>query len=168
MMSRSKRPRAYARQKRATPSVSASGPYVTELSAAAKAVYISLHQKMKEAEARGDASSAHHTVFRMIHEAIHTLIPHDPINRKNALSGELSGIFRIRKGRHRICWIASSRTRKIAILFISETLRKDGDTNDPYAIFNRMVRDGEFNELMRKVSQQKTPLALCAPSPNVH
>jgi hypothetical protein len=51
----------------------------------------------------------------------------------------------------RICWIASSEKRRVTILFISETARKDGDVNDPYEVFTRMVRSGQYNDFFTKL-----------------
>lgn len=68
-----------------------------------------------------------------------------------ALTGNLSNMFRIKKGRHRICWIASSQLRRICILYISESLRKDGDVNDPYKIFAQAVMSGQFNDMFAQL-----------------
>src|ERR1700722_9384803 len=104
-------------------------PYEVFFSDAAAKVYASLHRKMADAEARGETSSAHHTKFRMVEEVIKKVIPFDPLNKRFGLSGPLSRFFRIKKGRHRICWAASSENRIVCILFISETLRKEGDVD---------------------------------------
>jgi hypothetical protein len=63
------------------PSVS-SQPYEVEFVDSAAAIYQSLHEKMLAAEKRGDTSSSHHTVFRMIEETIKVTIPRDPTNRR--------------------------------------------------------------------------------------
>jgi len=44
------------------------------------------------------------------------------------------------------CWAANSATRKVTTLFISETLRKEGDPQDPYNIFTKRVLSGEFQK----------------------
>lgn len=121
-------------------------PYEIDMTASAEAVYVDLYKKCKRAEDAGDFASAHCTVFRMIQQAIKEAIPLDPLNRKFALTGELSNIYRIKKGRYRICWIASSQLRRVCILFIAETLRKEGDINDPYRVFAQMVMSGRFND----------------------
>jgi mRNA-degrading endonuclease RelE of RelBE toxin-antitoxin system len=126
-------------------------PYGVEFSATAAAVYRSLHRKMKDAEARGDMASSHHTKFRMVEEVIKKVIPSDPLNKKYGLSGPLSRFFRIKKGPHRICWAASSEKRVVCILFISETLRKEGDINDPYNIFTKLVMSGEYNDILGRL-----------------
>jgi hypothetical protein len=46
-----------------------------------------------------------------------------------------------------IAWIASSKMRKVCILLISESLRKEGDANDPYVIFQNMIDSGTFDSL---------------------
>jgi mRNA-degrading endonuclease RelE of RelBE toxin-antitoxin system len=87
----------------------------------------------------------------MVREAITTIIPNDPLNKRYALRGKLSNIYRLRKGRLRICWIASSQMRRICILFIAQTLRKEGDANDPYVIFQNLLESGQFDEVMQKL-----------------
>jgi len=91
----------------------------------------------------------------MVQEAIKTIIPQNPLDKKYALSGNLSNIFRIKKGRYRICWIASS---LIFVLFISETLRKDGDANDPYRLFTKMAMTGEFDTMLDQLGIRKKAL----------
>lgn len=127
-------------------------PYTVEMTASAEAVYTDLYRKAKAAEASGHAGSSHATTFNMVREAIKTIIPNDPLNKRYALRGKLSNIFRLRKGRLRICWIASSRMRRICILFIAQTLRKEGDANDPYVIFQNLLESGRFDEVMQKLS----------------
>ncbi|MGA3262920.1 MAG: hypothetical protein ABSC47_02620 [Terracidiphilus sp.] len=98
-------------------------PYTVEMTASAEAVYADLYRKAKAAEANGRHESAHCTIFNMVKEAVKTIIPNDPLNKRYALRGKLSNIFRLRKGRLRICWIVSSQMRRICILFIAQTLR---------------------------------------------
>jgi mRNA-degrading endonuclease RelE of RelBE toxin-antitoxin system len=130
------------------PAVSALAPYEIEMVPSAEAVYRKLFQNMQDAEARGEKSSSHHTTFRMVQEVIKTIIPRNPIDRSYGLSGPLSKYFRIKKGRMRICWAANSARRKITILFISETMRKEGDASDPYNIFTKRVMSGEFQKFL--------------------
>jgi len=127
-------------------------PYTVEMTASAESVYADLYRKAKAAEASGHPGNAHSTTFNMVREAIKTIIPNDPLNKRYALRGELSNIFRLRKGRLRICWIASSQMRRICILFIAQTLRKEGDANDPYVIFQNLLESGLFDEAMQKLS----------------
>lgn len=130
-------------------------PYHIFLTNAAKAVYADLYDKNKAAEAKGDPTNSACTTFRMVQEAIKTIIPQNPIDKKYALSGHLANIFRIKKGRYRICWVASSQHRIIFILFISESLRKEGDINDPYRLFTKMVMTGEFDSVFDQLGIRK-------------
>lgn len=131
-----------------------SPPYHVFLTDSARAVYADLYNKNKEAE-EGDPTNAACTTFRMVQEAIKVIIPHNPIDRKYALTGPLANLFRLKKGRHRICWIASSEHRTIFIIFISETLRKEGDANDPYRILTKMVMTGELDPMLNKLGIRK-------------
>lgn len=133
------------------PSLSSSLLYDIDMTATAEAVYKELGRNARQAEQKGEYTSNHITTFEMVRDVIKRIIPTDPTNRKYGLRGELSNIFRIRKGRMRICWIASSKLHRVLILFISETLRKEGDANDPYVILQNMMDsgnlDGYFSEL---------------------
>jgi mRNA-degrading endonuclease RelE of RelBE toxin-antitoxin system len=133
-------------------------PWSVEMAASAETVYVDLYRKAKTAEANSHSESAHCTTFNMVREAIKVIIPNDPLNKRYALRGKLSNIFRLRKGRLRICWIASSASRRICVLFIAETLRKDGDSNDPYVVFQNLLESGRFDEVMRafEVRTQRT------------
>jgi mRNA-degrading endonuclease RelE of RelBE toxin-antitoxin system len=127
-------------------------PYTVEMTASAEAVYADLYRKAKAAENSGHLESSHCTTFNMVSEAIKKIIPTDPLNKRYALRGKLSNIFRLRKGRLRICWIVSSQMRRICILFIAQTLRKEGDANDPYVIFQNLLESGLFDEVMQKLN----------------
>jgi hypothetical protein len=122
-------------------------PYEVDMTATAEAVYTDLYRKAKAAESQGNYPSTHITTFEMIRDAVRRIIPNGPINKSHALRGDLSNIFRLRKGRHKICWIASSKMRVVCILLISESLRKEGDANDPYAIFQNIIDSGTFDSL---------------------
>jgi mRNA-degrading endonuclease RelE of RelBE toxin-antitoxin system len=148
-MAKSRKRRHKAQPPEHEPAVAASAPYQVEMVPSAEAVYRKLYQSMQDAEAKGEKSSSHHTTFRMVQEAIKTIIPRNPIDRSYGLSGPLSKYFRIKKGRMRICWAANSAARRVTILFISETMRKEGDASDPYNIFTKRVMSGEFEEFLK-------------------
>jgi mRNA-degrading endonuclease RelE of RelBE toxin-antitoxin system len=122
-------------------------PYEVDMTASAEAVYKALFRRAQDAERRGDCSSAYLTTFNMVRDVVTRIIPGDPLNRSHALRGELANVFRLRKGQLRICWIASSKLRRVCILFISETLRKEGDANDPYVIFQKIVDAGQLDSI---------------------
>jgi mRNA-degrading endonuclease RelE of RelBE toxin-antitoxin system len=137
----------------------ASAAYEIHLSAAAEAAYLSYYDLARKAIERGDATNAHCTTLRQIDEAIESLIPHDPFNSRYALAGDLKPIYRLRKGRLRICWIGSPEKRIIFVIFISETLRKAGAANDPYKILTKMVKDGTCNEFFKQIGIKPPPIA---------
>jgi mRNA-degrading endonuclease RelE of RelBE toxin-antitoxin system len=150
-----KRPVAIEAQ---TAPASAATQYKVDLTHSAATVYADLYTRSKAAEGRGDEGNTVCTTFRMVQEAIKITIPRDPLNRSYALSGDLSNIFRLKKGRLRICWIASSKMRRVCVLFISETLRKAGDANDPYRVFAKMVMSGELDEFFAELGVRKPVL----------
>ena len=126
-------------------------PYRVDMTETAERVYRDLYKKAKVAEQLGHPESSHCKTFRIVQEALKTIIPNDPLSRAYALRGELSNIFRLRKGRMRIMWIASSAMKRVCILFISETLRKAGDANDPYEHFQRLLEAGAFDEALEEL-----------------
>ena len=52
-------------------------------------------------------------------------------------------IYRVRKGRIRICYIGRSDQKRIIVIYISDTPRKEGGSSDPYAVLSRMLRSGD-------------------------
>src|SRR5262249_17032526 len=77
-------------------------------------------------------------------------LPNHPLNKVYALSGDLSNIFRVKKGGYRICWIASSKLRRICILYIPSKVRKECNINDAYKIVGHGVMSGQFNDIFAK------------------
>lgn len=108
-----------------------SEPYEVELTETAEKAYRKFFQEARACLNVGDESNAKVKLFNMVDEAVTTIIPHDPLNPNRSLSGHLSNIFRVKKGRIRICYIASSKHRKIIILYISEKPRKAGTFTTP-------------------------------------
>jgi hypothetical protein len=93
----------------------------------------------------------------MGNDAIDNIIPHDPFAVRNTLSDPLANIFRVKKGRLRIYYAASSKNPKVVVLFISQTLRKAGDINDPYSIFTRLVMTGRFDQVFAQLNVRIPP-----------
>src|SRR5712692_5412738 len=52
---------------------------------------------------------------------------------------------------------SSSKEKKIVILYISRTLRKAGDMNDPYSIFTQLVMTGRFNQVFAQLGVRIPP-----------
>lgn len=121
--------------------------YTVELTPTAEKVYHRAFEEAQQCVRRGDATNARVKHFRIIQEALETIIPHDPFNPKRALSGSLTNIFRVKKGRIRICYIGSSMRKRIVVLYIADTPRKAGDRNDPYAILERILRAGDCDSI---------------------
>jgi mRNA-degrading endonuclease RelE of RelBE toxin-antitoxin system len=123
-------------------------PFTIRLTASAEAVYKELREQSLAAEAKGETASQHCTTFRMVDNAIRTLIPSNPTSKNYALHGPLANFFRIAKGRTRIVWAVSTEHRAILIVFISDTLRKDGDAQDPYIILTRLAKGGYLKNVV--------------------
>jgi hypothetical protein len=132
--------------------------YEVDMTETAAVVYRALYRQAKAAESRGDYTNSNITTFEMVRDAVRRVIPSDPLNKKCALRGDLSNIFRLKKGRMRICWIASSKMRRVCIMFISETLRKEGAANDPYVILQNLVDSGKFDAIFSQFGMRMTKL----------
>ena len=141
--------------------------YEVELTARAEARLRRIHEDCQKCLDAGDDSNAKVKLFRMVEEMLTKIIPHDPFNPSRALSGRLSNFFRIKKGRIRVCYIGSSEHKKIMILYISETPRKEGDVNDPYALFTKLVMSGKFDDAIANLGI-KPPDRKSLPPPTIH
>jgi mRNA-degrading endonuclease RelE of RelBE toxin-antitoxin system len=131
--------------------------FTVELTPTAEKIYEKMYDDAQACIRSGETSNAKLTLLRVVDEAIDKIIPHNPFSASNALSGPLSNVFRVSKGRLRIYYAASSRERKIVVLYISETLRKAGDARDPYSIFTRMVMSGRFDEVFSRLGVRIPP-----------
>jgi hypothetical protein len=119
--------------------------FSVELTEIAEAAYKTYYKAAEPHVRKGDTSHPAVKQLRLIDECLDTIIPHSPLDRDRALAGNLAGIFRVSKGRLRICYIANKARRLVIVLYISETLRKDGDKRDPYQIFTKMVMSGKYD-----------------------
>lgn len=129
--------------------------YTVELTEIAAKVY---HKISREAQARlaaGDTTNAKVKQIRILDEVLDKIIPHAPFDPSRALSGSLSNIFRVKKGRLRVCYAGASRQRRIVVLFIADTPRKQGDRSDPYSVFEKLVRSGAFDEFFEDLGQPR-------------
>ena len=131
------------------------GGYTIELSRTAKQAYLRILGEARACINAGDKSNAKVKHFRMLEEVLDGLIPHSPFDPNRALSGPLSSIFRLKKGRFRICYIGCSRRKKITVLYISDTMRKEGHVTDPYSILTKMVSSGKFDALFDQLGVKR-------------
>ncbi len=131
--------------------------YSLKLSRTAEAAYSKI---VKAAQPHIQAGASGHPavkLLRIVDECLNKIIPHNPYSPDRALSGDLSNIFRVKKGRVRICYIASSIRYEIYILYISESLRKAGDKHDPYVVFSGLLASGQFDELFDLLGVKRPP-----------
>jgi mRNA-degrading endonuclease RelE of RelBE toxin-antitoxin system len=124
--------------------------FTIELTDIAEAVYNRLYEDAQACLAKGDETNSKVKQLRIVDDVLDRIIPHDPFAPDRGLSGSLSGIYRIKKGRLRICYVGSSKTRRITVLYISDTPRKDGDSHDPYKVLTRLVKSGKFDTLLNR------------------
>jgi hypothetical protein len=117
-------------------------PYEINLTASAKAAYLELRQRARAAEARNDLADPNISAFHFVDHAIRHVIPNTPENTRFALHEPLTAMFRIKKGRIRIMWVANTDLRSVVIVFISNTPCKDADDAQKYATLNRLAKAG--------------------------
>jgi mRNA-degrading endonuclease RelE of RelBE toxin-antitoxin system len=137
--------------------------YSLDLSEVAKQAYSRIWESARNQVDNGNQAGSHVKLLRLVDECLDTIIPHDPFNPKRALSGALSSVYRVKKGRIRICYVASSQHSRITVLYISETMRKEGDRRDPYAVFTKLVMSGEYDDLFEKIGIRKPPRRIACP-----
>ena len=81
--------------------------------------------------------------------AIEEAIPENPNCPDYLLKGKLSKFRRFKKGlqRHRLIFCFSNNPQVILYLYVTDAdhLRKDGDKNDPYREFERLLNSGLFS-----------------------
>lgn len=136
--------------------------YTLSLSSSAEAAYRRIVLEAKPHLESGDTTHAKVKHLRLVDECLDKIIPHDPFSPKRALTGELSNIFRVKKGRTRICYVGSSQQYELIVLYISETPRKEGDTGDPYHIFSGLVLSGEYDHIFDALGIKRPNRALAA------
>lgn len=78
-----------------------------------------------------------------INEASKKIIPDDPNKKEYQLQGPLKKYRRYKQGlqRYRLFFAFSKKPPIILYLYVNDkfSLRKDGDKNDPYEIFTKLV-----------------------------
>jgi mRNA-degrading endonuclease RelE of RelBE toxin-antitoxin system len=138
-----------------------------ELSSTAEEVYRRIYEDAAQKIANGETSHPKVKLLRIVDECLDQIIPQDPLNPKRALRGALSNLFRVKKGRLRICYTASSGKLTIVVLYIAETLRKEGDKNDPYAIFTNLVMSGEYDHIFERLGVRRPTRSGNMPPPSI-
>jgi mRNA-degrading endonuclease RelE of RelBE toxin-antitoxin system len=129
--------------------------YTVELTQIAAKVYEKISREAQACLAAGDTTNAEAKQLRILDEVLNKIIPHAPFDPSRALSGSLSNIFRVKKGRLRVCYAGASKQRRIIVLFIADTPRKEGDRSDPYSVFEKLIQSGAFDEFFEDLGQPR-------------
>lgn len=120
--------------------------YRIELTATAEENYRRFYEQAQASLESGDTSNPKVTNFKVLEQAIEETISSNPCDPERALSGTFSNIFRLTVGSIRIVWVADSENKKVFILFIHQS-EKRNDPTDPYSIFTRLVLSGKFDDV---------------------
>ncbi len=82
-------------------------------------------------------------------KATQEIIPEDPDKKEYQLHGDLKKYRRYKQGlqRYRLFFTFSSKPPIILYLYVNDksSLRKEGDKNDPYEIFTKLVKKKEVS-----------------------
>lgn len=102
-----------------------------------------------------------------VRRADQTLIPEDPSKKEYRLRGDLRKFRRYKQGlrRYRLFFCFSSAPPIILYLYLNDEkhLRKEGDKNDPYERFKRLVKKGTVSHdpsdenIQRWIRKSKRP-----------
>lgn len=114
-----------------------------------------LVQEVKRLKQKLDTDSfAHHPqakLLKAIDQGIRITIPQDPLASYFALQGSLRQFRRLKKlglpTRYRLFFRVFPEQQTIIILWLGFP-RKEGDKKDCYAIFEKLVKKGEFPQTM--------------------
>jgi hypothetical protein len=93
----------------------------------------------------GAQSAQQAAPYETVADVIRTIVanPELAFMPKHALRSPLAGVFRIKKGRFRLFFIASREKQAAIVLFLG--YRKEGDKRDAYSEFERHLRRGAFD-----------------------
>jgi toxin YhaV len=92
-----------------------------------------------------------------IRQIIEEEVPREPNRADYKLKGALSLWRRVKfNRRYRLFFRFDSKTKIIAYCWVNDedSLRKDGDTNDPYALFTKMISNGRPPENWAELERQ--------------
>lgn len=115
-----------------------------------------LAEYKRRAEANPDTE--HAAVYRGLVDIIRNVIGH-PVHcfdRRNMLRDDLANVWRVKKGRLRIYYLASSQKQRAIVLFIG--FRKAGDQHDAYEDVARFIRRGTFDKQFEELGVTKPDL----------
>lgn len=141
------------------------GQLQIQLTATAEAAYLRFCNEAEDCIARGDESNSQVKFFRALNDALAKDIPSDPFNRKMALSGSLSNIFRFSRESLRICYLGHGPQRRIIVLYIC---RSHADENESYARFAYMVMSGKFDAAFASLGLKVPDRQGFFPSPSIN
>jgi hypothetical protein len=141
------------------------GQLQIQLTATAEAAYSRFCNEAENCVARGDESNPHVKFFRALNDALAKDIPSDPFNRKMALSGSLSNIFRFSRENLRICYLGHGQQRRIIVLYICQSKAEESDS---YATFAYMVMSGKFDGAFASLGLKPPDRQGRFPSPSIN
>lgn len=101
------------------------------------------------------------TMLRAVIRVIRDQIARDPNDPAFRLKADLGAWRRVRfLGRFRLFYRFDSRHRTVVLTWLNDehTLRKDGASTDPYAVFSAMLRRGDVPDTWTELTGQSTPL----------
>ncbi len=142
-----------------------SGQLQIQLTATAETEYTHFCDEAESCISKGDDCNPKVKLFRTLDEALTKTIPSDPFNRKMALSGPLSSIFRFSLEDLRVCYLGQGQESRIIVLYICQA---SGEEDDSYATFAYMVMSGKFDAAFASLGLKPPDRTGCFPSPSIN
>jgi len=141
------------------------GQLQIQLTATAEAAYLRFSDEAENCTAKGDECNPQVKFFRALNDALTKDIPSDPFNRKMALSGSLSNIFRFSRENLRICYLGHGQQRRIIVLYICQSKAEESNS---YATFAYMVMSGKFDAAFTSLGLKPPDRQGLFPSPSIN
>jgi hypothetical protein len=76
------------------------------------------------------------------------------LRRDNMLKRDLAHVWREKCGRWRIFYLVSSERQRVVVLALLPG-RKQGDKSDPYVLFAKMIKHGDFDQQFAELGVSK-------------
>lgn len=101
-------------------------------------------RRLRESDPEGWRAHPNAKLLRRLLTIMWQEIPADPNREDYRLKGPLARWRRVATGRYRLFYRFDSQARVIAFCWLNAEggLRKDGDANDPYQVFGRLLSRG--------------------------
>ena len=124
--------------------------YVVDITETAQRVYERVYAEAEACRINGDLTNSKVDLLRWLDDAIDTELLHDPFCQSRSLEG-VAALYQYSGSKLRIGYTGSKHSPLITILYICDTLRKEGRASDPHSELMRMIRTGQIDHVFDKL-----------------